>query len=100
MKDARSFGKLTTPLRSYSRTRRGSCQAPTSTTTDTARVVKYGQYDIVPLKAKLRSSTLIMLPEKEEILDFTTGDKEFWITNSAHNLCSIHPPTGRNFAAI
>jgi hypothetical protein len=40
---------------------------------------------------KLRFSTLIILPEKEEILDFTTGDKEFWIINGAHNLCYIHP---------
>ena len=58
---------------------------------DTARVVKYAQNDIVPVKTKLRFSTLIVLPEKEEILDFTTGDKEFWIINGAHNLCYVHP---------
>jgi len=66
-------------------------QIPTHAATDTARVVKYAQNDIVPIKAKLRYSTLIILPEKEEILDFTTGDKEFWIINGAHNLCYIHP---------
>jgi len=27
----------------------------------------------------------------EEILDATTGDKEFWIINGAHNLCYLHP---------
>jgi type IV secretory pathway VirB9-like protein len=59
--------------------------------TETARVVKYGQNDIVSVKAKLRFSTLIILPEKEVILDFTTGDKEFWIINGGHNLCYIHP---------
>ena len=64
---------------------------PARAATDVARVVKYGQNDIVPVKAKLRFSTLIILPEKEEILDFTTGDKEFWIINGAHNLCYIHP---------
>jgi type IV secretion system protein VirB9 len=64
---------------------------PLRAATDTARVVKYAQNDIVPVKAKLRFSTLIILPEKEEILDFTTGDKEFWIINGAHNLCYIHP---------
>ena len=58
---------------------------------DMARVVKYAQNDIVPVKTKLRFSTLIVLPEKEEILDFTTGDKEFWIINGAHNLCYVHP---------
>jgi type IV secretion system protein VirB9 len=53
--------------------------------------VKYSKEDIVPIRAKLRFSTLIVLPEDEEILDFTTGDKEFWIINGAHNLCYVHP---------
>jgi type IV secretion system protein VirB9 len=59
--------------------------------TQAARVVKYSKEDIVPIRAKLRFSTLIVLPEDEEILDFTTGDKEFWIINGAHNLCYVHP---------
>jgi type IV secretory pathway VirB9-like protein len=56
-----------------------------------ARVVKCSKEDIVPVHAKLRFSTLIVLPEDEEILDFTTGDKEFWVINGAHNLCYVHP---------
>jgi type IV secretory pathway VirB9-like protein len=67
---------------------------PSSTqaaTEATARVVKYSKEDIVPVHAKLRFSTLIVLPEDEEILDFTTGDKEFWVINGAHNLCYVHP---------
>lgn len=66
-------------------------QTPVRATAETARVVKYGQDDIVTVHAKLRYSTLIVLPENEEILDFTTGDKDFWIINGAHNLCYIHP---------
>jgi type IV secretory pathway VirB9-like protein len=58
---------------------------------DEARVVKYGKEDIVPIRAKVRFSTLIVLPDDEEILDFTTGDKDFWIINGAHNLCYVHP---------
>lgn len=58
---------------------------------DGARVVKYGKEDIVPVHAKLRFSTLIVLPDEEEILDFTTGDREFWIINGSHNLCYVHP---------
>ena len=58
---------------------------------DGARIVKYSKEDIVPVHAKLRFSTLIVLPDSEEILDFTTGDKEFWIINGAHNLCYVHP---------
>jgi len=65
---------------------------PTQAATDAAaRVVKYSKEDIVPVRAKLRFSTLIVLPEDEEILDFTTGDKEFWVINGAHNLCYVHP---------
>ena len=56
-----------------------------------ARVVKYSREDVVPVHAKLRFSTLIVLPDDEEILDFTTGDREFWIINGSHNLCYVHP---------
>jgi len=58
---------------------------------EVARVVKYAKEDIVPVRAKLRYSTLLVLPDNEEILDFTTGDKEFWIINGVHNLCYLHP---------
>jgi hypothetical protein len=64
---------------------------PTRAGTDQARIVKYSKEDIVPIRAKLRFSTLIILPDDEDILDFTTGDKEFWIINGAHNLCYVHP---------
>lgn len=56
-----------------------------------ARVVHYSQTDIIPIRAKIRFSTLIILPANEEILDFTTGDKDFWIINGVHNLCYVHP---------
>lgn len=56
-----------------------------------ARTVQYAETDIVQIRAKIRFSTLIVLPPNEEILDATTGDKEFWIINGAHNLCYLHP---------
>jgi len=58
---------------------------------DSARVVKYSQTDIIPIRAKVRFTTLIVLPASEEILDFTVGDKDFWIVNGIHNLCYLHP---------
>jgi len=65
--------------------------SPSMAQTNGARVVKYSEQDIIPIRAKLRFSTVIILPENEEILDFTTGDKEFWIINGVHNLCYVHP---------
>jgi type IV secretion system protein VirB9 len=58
---------------------------------DGARVIHYSETEIIPIHAKLRYSTLIVLPANEEILDYTTGDKDFWIINGVHNLCYVHP---------
>jgi len=55
------------------------------------KTVKYAETDVIPIHTKIRFSTLIVLPVNEEILDATTGDKEFWIINGAHNLCYLHP---------
>ena len=65
---------------------------------DGARLVNYSQTDVIPIRAKVRFSTLIVLPENEEILDFTTGDKEFWIISGVHNLCYLHPAQAGNVA--
>src|ERR1700731_3843490 len=64
---------------------------PVFAQTGVARTVKYSQQDVISVRAKLRYSTLIVLPQNEEILDFATGDKDFWIINGAHNLCYVHP---------
>lgn len=58
---------------------------------DGARLVHYSEKDVVPINAKVRFSTLIVLPANEEILDFTTGDKDYWIINGVHNLCYLKP---------
>jgi type IV secretion system protein VirB9 len=56
-----------------------------------ARVVAYGDRDIVPVRAKVRFTTLIVLPKNETILDFTCGDKEFWIVNGTANFAHVKP---------
>lgn len=58
---------------------------------DSARLVHYSERDVIPINAKVRFSTLIVLPANEEILDYTTGDKDYWIINGVHNLCYLHP---------
>ena len=45
----------------------------------------------MPLHAKLRFTTMIILPEQEEILDFVCGDKEFWVVSGAQNLAYVKP---------
>lgn len=64
---------------------------PAQAEPESGRTVKYSEQDIVAVRTKIRFSTLIVLPPNEDILDFATGDKEFWIINGAHNLCYVHP---------
>jgi type IV secretory pathway VirB9-like protein len=55
------------------------------------RVVRYGERDVVAIKTKLRYTTLIVLPKTEQILDFTCGDKEFWVVNGNQNFAYVKP---------
>jgi type IV secretion system protein VirB9 len=57
----------------------------------TAREITYTARSVVPLHAKLRFTTMVILPEQEEILDFVCGDKEFWVVSGAQNLAYIKP---------
>lgn len=56
-----------------------------------ARVVSYGDKDVVQIKTKLRYSTLLVLPKNEQILDFTCGDKDWWVINGAQNFAYVKP---------
>jgi type IV secretion system protein VirB9 len=56
-----------------------------------ARQVTVTPESVVALHAKLRFTTMVVLPESEEILDFVCGDKEFWIVSGGQNLAYIKP---------
>jgi type IV secretory pathway VirB9-like protein len=58
---------------------------------DSARTVQYHSQDIIPIRAKLKYTTLIELPVTEKIMEATTGDKEFWIVDVVGNFCFVHP---------
>ena len=55
------------------------------------KTVQYGEKDVIKLKTKVRFTTLIVLPQNEEILDFTCGDKEFWVVNGNQNFAYVKP---------
>ena len=48
---------------------------------ESARTVQYHSQDIVPIRAKVKYTTLIELPTTEKIMEAATGDKEFWIVD-------------------
>src|ERR1700680_2791623 len=55
------------------------------------REVNYNPRSVVRINARLRFTTMIILPEQEQILDFVCGDKEFWVVSGAQNLAYIKP---------
>ena len=58
---------------------------------ESARTVQYHAQDIIPIRAKVKYTTLIELPSTEKIMEAATGDKDFWIVDVVGNFCFVHP---------
>src|ERR1700761_1279927 len=56
-----------------------------------ARTVSYHSQDIVPIRAKVKYTTLIVVPPTEKIMEAATGDKDFWIVDVVGSFCFVHP---------
>ncbi|RXH55416.1 TrbG/VirB9 family P-type conjugative transfer protein [Granulicella sibirica] len=56
-----------------------------------ARTVQYHSQDIVPIRAKVKYTTLIVVPTTEKIMEAATGDKDFWIVDVVGSFCFVHP---------
>ena len=46
---------------------------------------------LIPLDTKLRYTTMILLPEEEEILDVVCGDNDFWVISATQNIAHVKP---------
>lgn len=55
------------------------------------REVSASGRSLIPLQARLRYTTMIVLPEGEEILDVICGDKDFWIISATQNVAHVKP---------
>src|SRR5215472_6596975 len=56
-----------------------------------AKVIVYNDREVIRINAKLRYNTLIVLPKTEKILDFTCGDKDYWVINGSENFALVKP---------
>jgi type IV secretory pathway VirB9-like protein len=73
-----------------------AAQTPTSSPTSfaaeaSARTVSYHSQDIVSIRAKVKYTTLIVVPPTEKIMEAAVGDKDFWIVDVVGNFCFLHP---------
>src|SRR3984893_15206734 len=55
------------------------------------REVSASAHSVIPLQTRLRYTTMIVLPEDDEILDVICGDKDYWIISATHNMAHIKP---------
>jgi type IV secretory pathway VirB9-like protein len=55
------------------------------------REVAASERGVISLQTRLRYTTMIVLPDGEEILDVICGDKDFWIISSTHNIAHVKP---------
>jgi type IV secretory pathway VirB9-like protein len=56
-----------------------------------ARQISVSERAIVPLSAKVRYTTMIILPPDEEIAEVVCGDRGFWVISAARNIAHIKP---------
>ena len=55
------------------------------------RQVSDATESVIPVQTRLRYTTMIVLPDEEEILDIVCGDKDFWVISATHNLAHVKP---------
>ncbi len=59
--------------------------------TNGIREVNASERSVIPLQTRLRYTTMIVLPDEEEILDVICGDRDFWVISATHNIAHVKP---------
>ena len=55
------------------------------------REVTASTRSLIQLHTKLRYTTMVVLPDDEEILDVVCGDKDFWVISASQNIAHVKP---------
>ena len=55
------------------------------------REVTASDRSLIPLNTKIRYTTMILLPDGEEILDVVCGDRDFWVISATQNIAHVKP---------
>ena len=55
------------------------------------REVSASERNLIPLQTRLRYTTMIVLPDEEEILDVICGDRDFWVISATQNIAHVKP---------
>lgn len=55
------------------------------------REVSATERSVIPLQTRLRYTTMIVLPDNDEILDVICGDRDFWVISATQNIAHVKP---------
>ena len=55
------------------------------------REVSASGRSLITLQTRVRYTTMVVLPDEEEILDVICGDKDFWVITATHNIAHVKP---------
>jgi type IV secretory pathway VirB9-like protein len=55
------------------------------------RDVTASERSVIPLHTRIRFTTMVLLPDGEEILDVVCGDRDFWVISATQNIAHIKP---------
>ena len=68
-----------------------SLSVPASSQTSGIREVAASERSLIELQTRLRYTTMIVLPDSEEILDIICGDRDFWVISATQNIAHVKP---------
>ena len=55
------------------------------------REVSATERGVIPVQTRLRYTTMVVLPEGDEILDVLCGDRDFWVISATQNIAHVKP---------
>ena len=59
--------------------------------TNGIREVSASERSLISLQTRLRYTTMIVLPDEDEILDVICGDRDFWVISATQNIAHVKP---------
>ena len=73
-----------------------ACLVPLVPVSSTAQVegireVTATDRSLIPLHTRLRYTTMVVLPDGEEVLDVICGDRDFWVISATQNVVHVKP---------
>ncbi len=68
-----------------------SASVPVIGQTSGIREVSASERSLITLQTRLRYTTMIVLPDSEEILDIICGDRDFWVISATQNIAHVKP---------